>query len=126
MVSSSTDLQSLETALNLVPKESPSLPCCMYHYKGDLSTSANHQVSWDAGNDPGPYCNVGCEISLKIRRVRQHRPWLKKGQCKDAAFHTLVIYLLRMLPALQAQPSAVLSFTPADTKGCFQVYLCVH
>lgn len=31
-----------------------------------------------------------------------------------------------MLPALQAQRSAMLSFTPADRKGCFHVVLCVR
>lgn len=51
------------TPRDLVHKDSPSLPCRTYHLKSDLSTAANHCVSWDSGKEPEPHCNVGYTIS---------------------------------------------------------------
>lgn len=74
------------TSSDLVHKGSLSLPCCMYHFRGDLSTSANHCLSWVSGKESGSCCHGGCTTSLKIRRVRQHRLRLEKVSVNKLPF----------------------------------------
>lgn len=116
------------TSRDLVHKDSLSLPCCMYHFRDDLSSSANHCLSWVSGKELGLCCNEGCTTSLKRKRVRQQRLWLEKVSVNMLPFTPSHISNL-FVENVTCFPGSVFcrgKLYPSWQKTCFQVGLCVH
>lgn len=100
----------------------------MYHFRGDLSTSANHCLSWVSGKESGSCCNGGCTTSLKIRRVRQHRLWLEKVSVNMLPF-TLSHISNVFVENVTCFPGSTFwcgKSYPRCQNTCFRVGLCVH
>lgn len=116
------------TSSDLVHKGSLGLPCCMYHFRGDLSTSANHCLSWVSGKESGSCCNGGCTTSLKVRRVRQHRLWLEKVSVNMLPFTPSHIRNV-FVENVTCFPGSIFcrgKLYPSWQKISFQVALCIH